>query len=469
MADPKHTPATGSTLDAPTAAGASGNGLVRRLGPFDATMIVMGGIIGSGIFMNPYVVAKQVHTPFLILGVWIAGGVIALAGAFIYAELAARRPAVGGQYAYIREAYHPLLAFIYGWGLLLVTQTGGMAAVGVTFARYVIDLTGSPLAEGTVTALALGALTVVNCFGVRSGSTVQNVLMVLKVIAILALIACGLWVAEGAAPTLGTPGAGRWLDRPPSFDLVTAVGAAMVPVLFAYGGWQTASFIAAEVREPRKNLPRGLIIGVCGVVALYVTVNFVCIRVLGTAGLAATVTPASDVMRAALGTTGARLIAAGIAISTLGFLGQSMLTAPRVYYAMAQDGLFLRRVAWLHPRTRVPVVAIALQGVLAIVIALSGRYEQILNYVVSVDWIFFGLAASCVFVLRRRDAANGSAGPVAYQIPGHPVTTTLFIVASAVMVINTVYKYPANSAIGLGILLSGVPVYWLWKRRGTGA
>ena len=430
-------------------------------------MIVMGGIIGSGIFMNPYVVARQVHTPFLILGVWIAGGLIALAGAFIYAELAARRPEVGGQYAYIREAYHPLLAFIYGWGLLLVTQTGGMAAVGVTFARYVIDLTGSPLAEGTVTALALGALTIVNCFGVRTGSSVQNVLMVLKVIAILALITCGLWVAHGAAPSAVTPAAGRWLDRPPSFDLLTAVGAAMVPVLFAYGGWQTASFIAAEVREPQKNLPRGLLIGVCGVVALYVTVNFVCIRVLGTAGLAATVTPASDVMRAALGTTGARLIAAGIAISTLGFLGQSMLTAPRVYYAMAQDGLFPRRVAWLHPRTRVPVVAIALQGFLAIVIALSGRYEQILNYVVSVDWIFFGLAASCVFVLRRRDGATGGSGSVAYQIPGHPVTTASFIVASAVMVINTVYKYPANSAIGLGILLSGIPAYALWKRRSS--
>jgi len=430
-------------------------------------MIVMGGIIGSGIFMNPYVVARQVHTPFLILGVWIAGGLIALAGAFIYAELAARRPEVGGQYAYIREAYHPLLAFIYGWGLLLVTQTGGMAAVGVTFARYVIDLTGSPLAEGTVTALALGALTIVNCFGVRTGSSVQNVLMVLKVIAILALITCGLWVAHGAAPSAVTPAAGRWLDRPPSFDLLTAVGAAMVPVLFAYGGWQTASFIAAEVREPQKNLPRGLLIGVCGVVALYVTVNLVCIRVLGTAGLAATVTPASDVMRAALGTTGARLIAAGIAISTLGFLGQSMLTAPRVYYAMAQDGLFPRRVAWLHPRTRVPVVAIALQGFLAIVIALSGRYEQILNYVVSVDWIFFGLAASCVFVLRRRDGATGGSGSVAYQIPGHPVTTASFIVASAVMVINTVYKYPANSAIGLGILLSGIPAYALWKRRSS--
>lgn len=440
-------------------------GLARRLGLFDATMIVMGGIIGSGIFMNPYVVARQVHTPFLILAVWVAGGVIALAGAFIYAELSARRPHVGGQYAYIREAYHPAAAFVYGWGLLLVTQTGGMAAVAITFARYFVELTGVPLADWLIAALALGALTVINCLGVRAGSTTQNVLMVLKIIAIAALIACGLLLAGQASPNESPPLAGRVLDRPVSFDLVTAIGAAMVPVLFAYGGWQTSCFIAGEVREPRKNLPRGLIIGVAGVIVLYLAVNFVCVRVLGTAGLAATTTPASDVMRSALGETGARLIAAGIALSTLGFLSQGMLTAPRVYYAMADDGVFFKSVAWLHPRTRVPVVAIALQGATAIVIALSGRYEQILNYVVAVDWIFFGMAASCLFVLRRRDGHGNPSTEAVYTTPGHPLTTILFIAACAFIVINTTYKYPINSTIGLGILLAGIPAYFLWKRE----
>jgi len=436
--------------------------MARRLGLFAVTMVVMGGIVGSGIFINPYVVARQVGTPFLILGVWVAGGLIALAGAFIYAELSARRPLVGGQYAYIREAYHPLAAFIYGWGLLLVTQTGGMAAVAVTFARYFLELTRAPLADGAVAALALAALTVVNCLGVRAGSTVQSVLMVLKVLAITALVGCGLLLG-GAASGEAAAGAGRLLDRPPSFDLLTAVGAAMVPVLFAYGGWQTSCFIAGEVREPRKNLPRGLLIGVAGVVVLYLAVNVVCLRVLGTEGLAATTTPASDVMRAALGAPGARLIAAGIAVSTLGFLSQSMLTAPRVYYAMADDGLFFKRVAWLHPRSRVPVLAIALQGTWAVAIALSGRYEQILSYVVAVDWIFFGLAASCLFVLRRRDGASG--GGAAYRVPGHPLTTLAFILVSAAIVVNTAYKYPTQSAIGFGILAAGVPVYGLWRWR----
>jgi APA family basic amino acid/polyamine antiporter len=438
--------------------------LVRRLGLFDATMIVMGGIIGSGIFMNPYVVARQVNTPFLILGVWALGGLIALTAAFIWAELAALRPEVGGQYAYLREAFHPSVAFLYGWALLLVIQTGGMAAVAVTFARYFVEFTNLPVADSPVAVLALASLTVVNCFGVRSGSTVQSVLMVLKILAIIALIVCGLLLAEPLSPPATQP-TGR-LGQPISLDLLTAVGAAMVPVLFAYGGWQTASFVAGEIREPQKNLPRGLIIGVTGVVILYLAVNFVCIRLLGTSGLAATTTPASDVMRLALGETGARAIAAGIAISTLGFLSQGMLTAPRVYFAMSDDGLFFKAVGRLHPKTRVPIVAIALQGLLAIVIALSGRYEQILNYVVSVDFIFFGLTAVCIFVFRKRNQNRGPAGTNATtRVPGHPVTTGLFVVICWLVVINTVYKYPENTLIGLAILLAGIPAYLFWRVR----
>jgi len=446
-------------------ANASAPGLVRRLGLFHATMLVMGGIVGSGIFMNPYVVANQVHTPFLILAAWAAGGAIALLGAFVYAELAARRPQVGGQYAYMRETYHPGVAFLYGWVLLLVIQTGGMAAVAVTFARYFLDLTGLHLADWLVAAIALGVLTLINCLGVQAGSVVQSTLMVLKIAAIAALVAAGLF-GGASAPSAASAG---FLDRPVSFDLLTAFGAAMAPVLFAYGGWQTASFIAGEVREPEKTLPRGLLIGVTGVVLLYTAVNFVCVRVLGTEGLAATRTPASDVMRAALGASGARLIAAGIAISALGFLSQSMLTAPRVYYAMAQDGLFFRAVGHLHPRTRVPAVAIALQGVMAIVISLSGRYEQILNYVVSMDFFFFGLTATCIFALRRRDAATASAADTSHKfnVPGHPVTTLVFIAACWWIVVNTLYTYPGNTLTGFAILLAGIPAYLFWERGGS--
>ncbi len=249
--------------------------LLRRLGLFDATMLVMGGIVGSGIFINPYVVAQQVHTPFLILGAWAAGGAVALAGAFVYAELAARRPQVGGQYAYLREAFHPSVAFVYGWVLLLVTQTGGMAAVSVTFSRYFLEITHSPIPEGVVAAAALALLTIVNCFGVRAGSTVQSALMVLKIVAIAALVVAGfLFIKPAAQPA-------ALLDRPLSMNLLTAFGAAMTPVLFAYGGWQTSSFVAGEMKDPSRDLPRALLIGVVAVIILYMSVTFVCLRALG--------------------------------------------------------------------------------------------------------------------------------------------------------------------------------------------
>ena len=442
--------------------------LARRLGLFDATMIVMGGVIGSGIFINAYVVARQVHTPLLILCAWAIGGFIALVGAFIYAELAALRPAVGGQYAYLREAFHPLVAFVYGWTLLLVTQTGGMAAVAVTFASYFVALTHAPVSNWVVAVIALAILTLINCLGVRTGSNVQSALMVLKIFAIVALIACGL---GGYFGWLGTPGPNAMSNAsapavaPPfSFEFLTVMGAALIPVLFAYGGWQTSNFIAGEVREPRKNLPRALLLGVIGVIILYLAVNFVYIAVLGADALSETQTPASEVMRHVLGEKGQMIIAIGITISTLGFLSQGMLTAPRVYFAMAEDRLFFKGVAWVHPRTRVPVVAIALQGVLAIIIALSGTYDQILNYVVSVDSIFFGLSAACIFVFRRKaDGANEVSDGPGFRVPGHPFTTILFIAVEWLVAVNTFYKYPANSSIGMAILFAGIPVYFLWR------
>lgn len=423
--------------------------LARRLGAFDATMIVMGGIIGSGIFMNPYVVAKQVHTPALIVGAWAAGGLIALLGAFAYAELAALRPDVGGQYAYLRDAYHPSVAFLYGWALLLIVQSGGMAAVAATFARYAVELTGVSIPPTALAVITLLALTIINCLGVRSGSNTQTVLMLLKLAAIGMLIVFGAKAAaaNGQQPTANEP-----------FDLLR-FGAAMTPVMFAYGGWQTASFISGELKRPRRDLALGLLIGVIGVIAVYVGVNIVCVRVLGADGLAQTTAPASAVMRLALGERGARLIAAGIAISTLGFLSQSMLTAPRVYYAMAADGVFFRSVARIHPTTRVPIVAIALQGVVAVVITVSGTYEQILSYVVSTDFIFFGLTGLALFVFRRRQP------PGEFRTPGHPVTTGVFVLACWAIVIATLIKSPVNSAIGFGILAAGLPAYAWWRRK----
>lgn len=432
-------------------------------------MLVMGGIIGSGIFMNPSVAARNLNSAFLILAVWALGGLVALAGGFIWAELATLRPEVGGQYAYLREAFHPLLAFLYGWGLLLVIQTGGMAAVAITFARYFLELTNLPVPASVVAAIALGVLAVINCLGVRFGGTVQSVFMVLKILAIVGLVLCGLFLTGSPATSGITAVAGGFPAHVSDqvhllSGLFATVGAAMVPVLFAYGGWQTATFVAGEIRDPARNLPRALIIGVGGVVLLYLAVNFVCLTTLGVSGLANTNTPATDVMRIALGATGARLIAAGIAISTFGFLSQSMLTAPRVYFAMAEDGLFFNQVAHVSRRSRVPVVAIVLQGILATIIALSGKYEQILNYVVSVDFIFFGLTALCIFVFRRRSYSDAVKARWA-RVPGHPVTTLIFVAICWLVVLNSIFHAPRNTLIGLGILLAGIPAFYLWQRK----
>ncbi len=422
--------------------------LARRLGAFDATMIVMGGIIGSGIFINPYVVARQVHSPALIIGAWAAGGVIALLGAFVYAELASLRPEAGGQYAYLRDAYHPAVAFLYGWALLLVMQSGGMAAVAITFARYTIELTGFASPDWLLASITLVLLTIINILGVRSGSNTQSALMILKLLAIAMLIAVGFASSVERRPS---PSA-----EPSS---LLAFAAAMTPVMFAYGGWQTASFMSAELKRPRRDLAIGLLAGVAGVITVYVLVNAVMLHVLGAAGLAETTTPASAVMRAALGERGAKLIAVGIAVSTLGFLSQSMLTAPRVYYAMAADRVFFRAVARVHPVTRVPYVAIALQGLFAIVIAVSGKYEQILSYVVATDFIFFGLTGAALFVFRRRGEPADS-----FRTPGHPVTTAVFTLACWTVVIATVIRSPLQSAIGLGILVAGIAAYATWAR-----
>lgn len=433
--------------------------LARRLGVFDATMIVMGGIVGAGIFRNPAEVARRVDDPWLMLGAWLTGGLIALAGAFVYAELAQRRPEVGGQYAYLRDAFHPLAAFLYGWTLLLVTQTGGMAAVAMTFADYFRELTGWNVERSVIAVVTLGTLTLVNCLGVRSGSNVQNALMVTKIAAILVLVILGWRAVKDMTALTGAV--------EPTGAVSQAAGggsflAAMVPVLFAYGGWQTASFVSGEMRNPTRDLPRGLLLGVIGVIVLYLAVNLVSILALGPAALGETQTPASDVMRLAFGEGGARLIAAGIAVSTVGFLSQGMLTAPRVYYAMARDGVFFRRVGTLSERTHAPVVAIVLQGIWASVIAVIGLYEQVLNYVVALDAVFFGLTGAALLVFRRRDPGRVAG----LRMPGHPVTTLVFVIAFWVLAISTVLKFPTNAGIGVLILLLGLPVYLFWRRSG---
>jgi APA family basic amino acid/polyamine antiporter len=377
---------------------------------------------------------------------------VALAGGFIWAELAALRPGVGGQYAYLRDGVHPAAGFVYGWSNLLVTQTGGMAAVAVTFARYTRVLASPPWSEAATAVAALALLTAINLFGVRSGSAVQSAFMVLKIAAIGALVVCGLWLAPHASPleseAVARPGA-------------RAFFAAMIAVLFAYGGWATATFVAGEIKDSARTLPRALILGSAGVVALYLGVNAACLHALGPGGLAQFDAPASEVMRRALGGPGATAIALAIAVSTFGFLAQGILVCPRVYYAMAQDGLFFESVGRLHPKTGVPHVAIALQGVFAIATALSGTYEQILSWVVTVDFAFLALTAATVFAFRARDG-----GTVALlRTPGHPWTTLFFIGVSLAVVAATFVEHPGRSLLGWALVAAGLPVYFYWERR----
>ena len=431
--------------------------LLRRLGSRDAGLIVMGGIIGSGIFMNPSVVARHVGSGLFAMGVWAAGGAIALLGAGIFAELAARRPHDGGLYAYLRDAFHPALAFIFGWTLLLVSQSGGMAAAAVTFANYFAPLTGWNADLRLIAVAAIAIFTAVNALGVRTGTTAQNAFMVLKILAIVAFAAIGLFAVRAVHGTLPA--------LPPPGGAVSALGLAMVPVLFAYSGWQTSSFMTAELKEPSRHLPVGLLAGVLGVVALYLAVNAACLRALGIDGLAATNTPASQVAQLAFGPAGLRVMAIVIALSTLGFLSNQILTSPRVYFQMASDGTFFRALARINPRTHAPVVAIVLQGAIAVVIALSGRYDQILNYVTCNDYIFFGLAAIALIVFRNRDARDAGARKPFFRMPGHPVSTLIFLAAAWYIVGDTILNSPHDTLIGVAILLSGLPVYALFARR----
>jgi basic amino acid/polyamine antiporter, APA family len=425
--------------------------LLRRLGPFDLTLITIGGVIGSGIFRTPAVVAQRAHLPGIILGCWLAGGLIALIGAFIFAELAARRPLDGGLYGYLRDAYHPLVAFLCGWALLLAWGTGANAAAAVLFAGYLGPLTGLTFEPRIVAVITLAALALINLLGVRQGGNWQNFIVLLKIAAIAALIVAGL----SAHPHL-QPANAVALARPG--QLVAAIGVAMLPVLFTYSGFQTASFVTAEVIAPARTIPRGLVIGVGVVVTTYVLVNAAYLHALGAAGLAATAAPAADAMRVAVGSIGGRFVALAIALSTLGYLSTCMLAFPRIYFQMAADGLFFKQVARVSRLTHVPVVAILLQAAIASLIALSGSYEQIVNWVVAPQWLFIFLAAGAVFVFRRRDA--GRARPLV-SVPGHPVTTLLFIVVLLAIFACELAIYPRDTLYGTGVVATGVVAYYL--------
>ena len=431
----------------------------RRLGLFSATMVVMGGIIGSGIFLSPAIVAQRVGTAPLTLAAWAAGGVIALLGGLVYAELGARRPEAGGNYVYIRDALGGLPGFLFAWTFLGVINAGGIAAVALTFSTYLI--TGFGIPPELLTGLAVAAivvLTAINVLGVGPGAVTLNVFTVLKLGALAVLIAAGLAWAGGPADPLPAPTAQRG---------VSAFASALVPVLFACGGWDAVNRIAAEVRDPVRILPRSLVLGVLGVVAVYLLANLAYLMVLGPAGLAASAAPATDLMRRVVGEGGARFVSAGIACSAFGFLGVAILSGSRVAQAMASDQPVLGRVARLHPRWRTPVAALVLQAAWAsLLVVVLRTYSDLLDWTVFGDWIFFGLAGVSLFVLRWREPSDGT-----FRVPAFPLVPALFIAAAAYAVYGSVASNPGNALRGAAFILAGIPLYLGgrrgWRRHGS--
>ena len=445
-------------LDTEITPPASGS-YARNIGPFSGTMMVVGGIIGSGIFLNPALVAARVRTAELTLAAWVLGGGIAMIGALVFGELGARRPLAGGGYVYLRDAYGRLPAFLYAWTLLLVIATGAIAAVAVTFSSYAAALLGlGPAAQLPLAVGAILLLSAINYVGVRPGAVTQNVLTVLKLGALMILIFAGLTLSP--APLAAEP---LPLARE---GILLALSAALVPVLFAFGGWQQTNFVAEELIEPERNLPRALIAGVALVVAVYLLANLAYARTLGMAGLARSSAPAADAMGTILGPGGRGLIAAGIAISTLGFLNLVILVSPRVYQAMARDGMFFPSLARLHPRYRTPSAAIVFQGAWAAVLTLTGRYGDLLDYVVFGDWIFFAAVGSTVFVFRSRERrALGGEPALRFRMPGFPLLPIVFMLAALYVVVGSIITNPGNALKGTGLILLGIPVFLFWRLK----
>jgi APA family basic amino acid/polyamine antiporter len=420
-------------------------------------MVVIGGIIGSGIFINPRLVAQTLDSTWLVLAAWAAGGFVALIGAFAYAELGARFPKAGGNYNYLKDAYHPLAGFLYVWSLLAIIETGAMAAVAIIFAEYLLRFLNRDTAFALPLAIsALVIVSAINYVGVKPGSRVLNLFVVLKVAALAVLILMGLLVPMSA------PG---WLSEThvpldASAPVAIAFGAALIPILFAYGGWQNANYIAEEIDNPERNLPLSLVTGVIVVAAIYVLVNVAYLRLLGLEGLASTATPAADAAARALGSWGDRFVALAIAISTFGFLDLAVLAPTRVYYAAAADGYLPAAIARLHPKYGTPALAIVIQAIWAVMFVITGTYGQLLDSVVFADWIFFGSTVGAIFVWRSRAGA-----PKTYRTPGYPVLPAVFILVAITVVISVVIKAPGRAGAGALLIATGIPVFYYFKSK----
>jgi len=432
-------------------------GLRRDLTRFDMTMIAIGSTIGSGIFLTPALIAHTLPSAMWILGLWLVGGLMALSGALTFAELGGMMPGAGGVYVYLCQAYGPLFGFLYGWAYFLVANTGGIAALSLAFATYLGYFFPLSPAEVKLAAIAgLILLTILNVRGVKIGGLFSDTFTVLKLGGILFLIAVGIGWGSTKAIDLSAP-----LGEVPG-GISSALAIAMVGILWSYGGWQHASFAAAEARDPKKTVPFAMVTGAIVVVAVYLLTNVAIMMLLPVDKLGASTRVAADAMESVLGLAGGKIIAAAIFVSTFGTAGIYTLTAPRIYFAMANDGIFFRKVAEVHPRYGTPALAIIIQTIWASVLVLFwGTFENLISYVVFTDWIFFALTAASVFVFRRR--APGADRP--YRTLGYPVTPLFFIAVAVWFVGHTFFTKPDQAWVGLGFLALGVPVFYYWKRR----
>jgi len=437
--------------------------LRRSLTLMDATLINVGTMLASGIFITPAAIARDLASPALHLAVWIGGGLFALLGAVVVAELGAMMPQAGGIYVYLERAYGPIWGFLYGWALFLAIQCGSIAAVAVATGTYVgyfvpLDVTGT---RAVAVASILG-LTWINSRGVSEGAMVQNILTLAKVGAVVGLVAMA-FATEAPAHPEAQPGA----PTASLLSLVGPFGLAMVAAMWCYDGWIHVSYVAGEIKEPGRNIPRAALASAILVTAIYLALNLAYLRVLGISGMAASDLVASQTAQVVLGAAGGAFVAGLVAVSTLGANNGFILAGARVTYAMARDGLFFSRAANLHPVRLVPANALAMQAVWSSVLVFSGRYDQIFTYVIFVEFLFFALAAVAVIKLRR-DAPEASRP---YKAWGYPWTSLAFVILSAGMLANTVWISPREAAIGVGVMLSGVPAFLFWdrKRRRSGA
>jgi APA family basic amino acid/polyamine antiporter len=418
---------------------------------FDATMIVAGTVMGSAIFLVPSAVAKALPHPLLIAAVWIVAGVLTWFGALAFAELGAMYPASGGLYVYLRESWGRLTAFLFGWAFLLVIRSGGTATLAVGFSIYAghfIPLT--PVGAKITAVGVILLLTLVNCRGVRLGATVQNIVTIAKVLGIAILIGSALFSPQPSALTWSAPVAFAWSD----------FGIAAIACLWAYQGWFVGGMVAGEIKRPERNLPLALSLGVGGIIVIYLSANLAYLHILTVPEVAGAERVAALMASRTLGEIGASVVSLVILVSIFGALNGGIMGGSRVFFAMARDGLFFKKIGEVHPKYETPAFAILVQGGWATFLALSGTYEKLFSYVIFSSWIFYGLAVAGVFVLRKRQPDF----PRPYKMWGYPVTPALFVLTAALFVVNTLVTKPVPSLLGLVCVASGVPAYLFWRR-----